>query len=104
MPSTTKAFTLQAAGFVKKHRLPGAAVGVVVDGELTWSMGVGFADLASGRRPDATTLFRIASITKTFTGTAVMQLCAAGRLGLDDPAAEYLPELCQESGSAPSQP
>ena len=88
----------QAAGFVKEHRLPGAAVGVVVDGELTWSVGVGFADLASGRRPDATTLFRIASITKTFTGTAVMQLCAAGRLGLDDPAVEYLPELSRAQG------
>ena len=61
-------------------------------------MGVGFADLASGRRPDATTLFRIASITKTFTGTAVMQLCAAGRLGLDDPAVEYLPELSRAQG------
>ncbi len=66
----------QAAVFVKEHRLPGAAVGVVVGDELAWSAGVGFADLASGRTPDATTLFRIASITKTFTGTAVSGSCA----------------------------
>ena len=39
------------------------------------------------------TLYRIASITKTFTGTAVMQLRDAGRLDLDDPAVKYLPEL-----------
>ena len=95
----------QAAVFVKEHRLPGAAVGVMVGDELAWSVGVGFADLASGRHPDANTLFRIASITKTFTGTAVMQLCAAGRLSLDDPAVEYLPELSRPRASpAPSQP
>jgi CubicO group peptidase (beta-lactamase class C family) len=42
---------------------------------------------------DPGTLYRIASITKTFTGTAVMQLRDAGRLDLDDPAVKYLPEL-----------
>ena len=39
------------------------------------------------------TLYRIASITKTFTATAVMQLRDAGKLALDDPAIAYLPEL-----------
>jgi CubicO group peptidase (beta-lactamase class C family) len=43
--------------------------------------------------PQPGTLFRVASVTKTFTGTAVMQLRDAGRLGLDDPAVAYLPEL-----------
>ncbi len=88
-----------AAEFVKQNRLPGAAVGVVAGGELAWSVGVGFADLASGRSPGTTTLFRIASITKTFTGTAVMQLCRDGRLSLDDPTVEYLPELTRAKGN-----
>ena len=73
--------------------MPRAALGVVIGDELVWSTGVGFADVAARRRPDATTIFRIASITKTFTGTAIMQLRAAGRLGLDDAAVAYLPEL-----------
>ena len=82
-----------AAAFVKEHRLPGAAVGVVHDGELAWSGGVGFADRATRRPSDPKTLYRIASITKTFTATAVMQLRDAGKLALDDPAIAYLPEL-----------
>jgi CubicO group peptidase (beta-lactamase class C family) len=82
-----------AASYVKEHRLPGAAVGVVHGEGLAWSAGVGFADVAERRVPEPSTLFRIASITKTFTGTAIMQLRDEGRLHLDDPAVTYLPEL-----------
>ena len=53
----------------------------------------GFADLASGRRVDENTIFHWASITKTLTGIAVMQLRDRGLLSLDDPAVDYLPEL-----------
>ena len=83
----------KAAAFVKEHRLPGAAVGVVHGDDLVWSAGVGFADVASRRPPDTSTLYRIASITKTFTGTAIMQLRDEGRLHLDDPIVAYVPEL-----------
>jgi CubicO group peptidase (beta-lactamase class C family) len=82
-----------AASFVHEHRLPGAAVGVVHGDDLAWSAGIGFAALDGRQPPQATTLYRAASITKTFTGTAVMQLCEAGRLHLDDPAVAHLPEL-----------
>ncbi len=83
----------KAASFVKEHRLPGAAVGVVRGDELAWSAGIGFADVAARRAPQVSTLYRIASITKTFTGTAILQLRDEGRLHLDDPAVEHLPEL-----------
>jgi CubicO group peptidase (beta-lactamase class C family) len=83
----------RARSFVREHRLPGVAAGVVHGGRLAWSGGAGFADIAAGRAPDAATLYRVASITKTFTGTAIMQLRDAGRLHLDDPATAYLPEL-----------
>jgi CubicO group peptidase (beta-lactamase class C family) len=83
----------KATSFVKENRLPGVAVGVVRGDDFVWSAGVGFADVASRRAPDATTLYRIASITKTFTGTAIMQLRDEGRLHLDDPAVAHLPEL-----------
>jgi CubicO group peptidase (beta-lactamase class C family) len=86
-------FESQARAFVREHRLPGVAAGVVHADELVWSSGVGFADVAARRAPDASTLYRIASITKTFTGTAIMQLRDEGRLHLDDAATAYLPEL-----------
>jgi len=81
------------ASFVKENRLPGAAAGVVHRQELAWSAAVGFADTDTLKPARAGTLYRIASITKTLTGTAIMQLRDAGRLALDDPAVDYLPEL-----------
>ena len=82
-----------AAKFVKENRIPGAAVGVVHEGELVWSKGIGYADLAKKRRSTPKGLYRIASITKTFTASAIMQLRDEGKLSLDDPAITYLPEL-----------
>ena len=75
-----------------EQRLPGLAVGVVRDQELAWFQGFGFADVASQRRPDEETLFRVASITKTFTATCVLQLRDAGKLTLDDPLVRHVPE------------
>lgn len=68
-------------------------VGVVHGDRLAWSDGIGFADIESRRAPEPSTLYRIASITKTFTGTAIMQLRDEGRLHLDDPAVKFIPEL-----------
>jgi CubicO group peptidase (beta-lactamase class C family) len=81
------------AGYVKEHRLPGATAGVVHDGRLVWSGSAGFADVGSRVVADPSTLHRIASITKTFTATAILQLRDDGVLGLDDPAVEHIPEL-----------
>jgi CubicO group peptidase (beta-lactamase class C family) len=80
------------ARFVTDNRLPGAAVGVVRDGQLAWSHGYGFADRETGRRPDAQTQYRVASISKTFTASAILQLRDAGRLRLDDPLVAHVPE------------
>jgi CubicO group peptidase (beta-lactamase class C family) len=79
--------------FVTQGGLPGAAAGVVHGDELSWAAGAGFADTSAQVTSDPGTLYRIASITKTFTGTAVMQLRDAARLDLDDPAVKYLAEL-----------
>jgi CubicO group peptidase (beta-lactamase class C family) len=83
----------RVAAFVREHRLPGASAGIVVGDELAWSFGYGFADVDARRPHDEHTIFRIASITKTFTATAIMQLRDEGRVHLDDPAVAYLPEL-----------
>ena len=88
----------KAASFVKDNRLPGAAVGVVHGDELAWSAGIGFADVAGRRRPETATLYRIASITKTFTGLAIMYLRDAGKLRLDDPIGKHVPEVARLEG------
>ncbi len=71
--------------------IPGLAIGVVYDQDVIWAKGFGYADLDAESPATTQTIFRIASITKTFTSTAIMQLRDRGRLRLDDPVVEYLP-------------
>ena len=70
------------AQIVAQERPPGLAVGVVRDQELVLKQGFGMADIASGRAVDEDTLFLVASISKTFTATAIMQLRDEGKLRL----------------------
>jgi D-alanyl-D-alanine carboxypeptidase len=93
LESVAPRLEVAVADFVRKQHLAGAAAGLVMGDDLAWSAGWGWADVAAGRPPDASTLFMIGSLTKTFTGTAVMQLRDAGLLDLDDPVSRYVPEL-----------
>jgi CubicO group peptidase (beta-lactamase class C family) len=68
----------------------GLAVGVVRDGSLEFFFGHGLADIASNTPITQDTVFRIASISKTFTAIAVMQLWEQGLVDLDAPANDYL--------------
>jgi CubicO group peptidase (beta-lactamase class C family) len=79
--------------FRRTHRLPGVVAGIATADGLRWWHGSGFADIEAGGRGDQRTLHRVASITKTVTATAVLQLRDDGRLGLDDPVVRHLPEL-----------
>jgi len=69
---------------------PGLSIGIVQDQDLVWSRGFGFADREGNIPATTDTLYRIASITKTFTATAIMQLRDQGRLELDDPVSKHL--------------
>jgi CubicO group peptidase (beta-lactamase class C family) len=73
------------------QELPGLAIGLVYDQDLVWAKGFGLADLERRTATTPDTLYRIASITKLFTSTALLQLRDAGRLQLDDPVQQYLP-------------
>lgn len=68
----------------------GLAVGVIRDGSLAWFHTQGVADLTTGRPVTGDTVFPIASITKTFTAIAVMQLWEQGLVDLDAPVSDYL--------------
>jgi len=73
--------------------VPGVQVAIVDHGELVASFAAGEADLAAHQPLTTRHLFRIASHSKTFTATAVMQLVERGALRLDDPVQRWLPEL-----------
>jgi CubicO group peptidase (beta-lactamase class C family) len=90
-------FEAKLGSFVRENRLYGATAGIVHGGELVWSGGAGFADLGAGRPSGPDVLYRIASITKTFTGTAILQLRDAGKLDLDDPVVKWVPELADSA-------
>jgi len=73
------------------RNIPGISIGLVYDQELIYSKSFGYADLEKKIRLTDQDPFRMASITKTFTATALMQLRDAGKLCLDDPVKMYLP-------------
>lgn len=73
------------------HNIAGATVAIVQDGETLFSKGYGWADVEQRKPVDAaTTMFRIGSVTKLFTWTAIMQLRDQGRLDLDTDITEYI--------------
>jgi len=81
-----------AAGWQERAGQPGMAYGIVLGGELVHAAGLG-ERYAGGPVPDDGTVFRIASMTKSFTASAVLALRDDGRLRLDDAAEAYVPEL-----------
>ena len=60
--------------------LPGLAIAVVYDHEIVWTNGFGFSDVEHGVMTTPKTIYRIASITKVFTSTAIIQLRDQGKL------------------------
>ena len=73
--------------------VPGLVYGIVVDGRLLHIATFGTQDVESQRPVTPDTLFRVASMTKAFTALTVLKLRDEGRLRLDAPAEEYVPEL-----------
>ncbi len=82
-----------------ERHLPGCAYGVVAGGQLVGSGSIGVVNpgdaVGPGDAPDADTVYRIASMTKSFGALAILMLRDEGKLMLDTAAAEYVPELRQ---------
>ncbi|MBI4428591.1 MAG: beta-lactamase family protein [Ignavibacteriales bacterium] len=78
---------------MEKQHLPGLVYGVVLDGKLVYSGAFGYSNLEKKHRADESSLFRIASMSKSFTALAILQLRDAGKLNLDDWASKYIPEM-----------
>jgi CubicO group peptidase (beta-lactamase class C family) len=84
------ALKARVRGILNRHPAVGLAVGVVRNGRLEFFYGHGLADIASNTPVSEDTVFRIGSITKTFTAIAVLQLWEQGLVDLDVPANDYL--------------
>jgi CubicO group peptidase (beta-lactamase class C family) len=72
---------------------PALAAAVVSGDAIVWAQGFGFANLEQGSPAAADTVFRIASISKPITATAVMQLVARGLVSLEDPVQRFVPSF-----------
>ena len=72
---------------------PGCALGVSRDGEVVFQNGYGMANLETGAPITPATIFHVASLSKQFTGAAMLLLQQDGTLSLDDDVRTYLPEL-----------
>jgi D-alanyl-D-alanine carboxypeptidase len=94
-PVTTPAELQRLLDDVVAAGAPGA-IGSVEDDGRTIRGVAGVGNLRTGRPPRPVQTFRVASQTKVFVATAVLQLVAAGRVGLDDPVSRYLPGLLPE--------
>src|SRR5262245_6628234 len=72
-------------------KIPGISAAVVKDQKVIWSKGFGLADVENKIPATPQTPYRIASLTKTFASTLLMQLVEQGTLDLDEPMSKYSP-------------
>ena len=79
--------------WVTRAHMPGAVMGIIIDGELVWVKTAGVRELKDRAPVTPDTVFRIASMTKSFTALSILKLRDEGKLSLDDPVARYVPAL-----------
>ncbi|UYN93767.1 MAG: beta-lactamase family protein [Enhydrobacter sp.] len=83
-------------GWVDSGKLPGVTVAVMRRGELAFAETYGKADVERGKAQRADTIFRIYSMTKPLTSTAIMMLYEEGRFQLDDPISKFIPAFANQ--------
>jgi CubicO group peptidase (beta-lactamase class C family) len=93
LPERQQQLVDEVKAAMHKGNITGLSLAVVDKEGLLWSAYFGFADKAKQQTPNAKTLYRIGSITKLFTATAINQLHERGLLDLNDPVSKYLPQL-----------
>lgn len=81
--------------FAGRANVPGIAYGIIIDGRVAHIGTHGTREVASGAPVDTSTVFRIASMSKSFAALSILQLRDAGKLSLDAPAERYVPELAR---------
>ena len=93
MPTPDERFSRLVGEAQRDSRLPSLTAAVFRGDKVEWSQATGLGDVEAGTQAAVDTQYAVASITKTFTATAVMQLRDEGKLDLDDPLERHLPNL-----------
>ncbi|MFZ5826605.1 MAG: serine hydrolase [Bacillota bacterium] len=83
----------QVARFMDRSQIPGMAVGVAREGQPLLVEGFGWRNREADLPVTPDTVFGVASVTKSFTALAIMQLADRGSLSVDDPVSRWLPEF-----------
>jgi serine beta-lactamase-like protein LACTB len=97
LPAAKRAEIEQAvSSFMSANSVPGIGAAVVLEGDPVWSGGFGMADLEDSAPSTSSTLFRLGSISKPITATALLQLWERGKLDLDAPVQKYCPPFPQK--------
>ena len=78
---------------LKENEVPGASISLVNRDGLIWAGGIGKADLSTGKEVTGDTLFRVGSTSKSFTALSILSLVEQGRLDLDTPIRELIPQF-----------
>jgi CubicO group peptidase (beta-lactamase class C family) len=91
LPTPDERFSRLVREAQSEGRVPSLSACVFRAGEVAWAEAIGLAEIEAGRAATVDTQYAVASITKTFTAVAVMQLRDEGKLDLDDPLERHLP-------------
>ncbi|MDP1749117.1 MAG: serine hydrolase domain-containing protein [Reyranella sp.] len=92
------------AAFAQEQQIPGLAAGIVQDGRLVHAATAGLADIEAARPVATDTAFRIASMTKNMTALAILSLRDQGRLALDAPLSQYVPQFAAVAPATSDSP
>ncbi|MDQ3800349.1 MAG: beta-lactamase family protein, partial [Acidobacteriota bacterium] len=90
-PAKLEKIEAAIAAWMAQHKAPALSVAVVLNNRLAWSKGYGLADVENSVAAKADTVYRLASITKSVTAVAVMQLVEKGKIDLNAPVNKYCP-------------
>jgi CubicO group peptidase (beta-lactamase class C family) len=90
-------FEKQAEELRTLLKIPGMSAVIIKDQKVLWAKGFGFADLENRITATPDTLFHLASVTKTFAATLIMQLVEQGKLSLDEPMSRYSTDFKDDS-------
>jgi CubicO group peptidase (beta-lactamase class C family) len=82
-------FETRLDGLRKESNIPGMVAGIVKDGQVTWTKSYGYENMAQQKPVTNATIFHLASLTKTFASTVIIQLVKENKIDLNAPVADY---------------
>ncbi len=85
------------AAEIEQKRVPALSIALVDDQKIVWARGFGFADVAQKVPATAETVYRVGSVSKLLTDLTVMQRVEQGKIDLDKPVSEYVPEFAPKN-------